>query len=648
MTTDLKTCFLRYQSWTSITTTSTPQLLVLSPGMLGALDLILEMADLHEHGVSVQPLRPGTKLETGNKNFAGAGGAELHGAGGGGTTEQVIFLVRTHEAEALAPQILQQIEVSGAGGGATTYVLAFCPNICESALVVLREGGQSPHFVRELGMLGMFACDDDLVSMEQPSVFSDFHLHNDPTTAYSIAAAVGKFVSVFGGSNSGFLPKVIAVGKSAKYVADVLTSGRFGGCTSSSVAFGGARIAAVPESQRGVPRVLLCGGGEERSGSGENQAAAQAALSAAAAGGADVRNTIGEIIIVDRKVDLASVFCSQFTYEALLDQEFGLSTAGKVLVPQSVVGDLGSVGGGRSGSSPAGSSGLDPATKFQILKTNSDEPLFREIRHSHISRLGPLLHRRTVEMQRIEAEKDQIQSVQDMEAFMVKLKQLTQEKPALSAHVNLAAFFNDKMQSALDDFQVQWKLEDAITSCADTVGKSLAGIEEGLDNGWPLAVVLRLLCLYSTVYGGLPSVRQLESLKRGMCQVFGYEVVGLLNNLEALGMLSAQTKTAEPVPNRFAKALLSSAVSKWAGLKKEFGLVNDNEDEQDVSYAYSGYAPLSARLVQKSAQICSGRDAIGDATALLDGPVCVIEREAVEGGAVVDGGSAGGRSAVTK
>ena len=42
-----------------------------------------------------------------------------------------------------------------------------------------------------------------------------------------------------------------------------------------------------------------------------------------------------------------------------------------------------------------------------------------------------------------EAEKDRIQSIQDMQSFMVKLKSLPQQKPTLSIHVNLAAFFNE-------------------------------------------------------------------------------------------------------------------------------------------------------------------------------------------------------------
>lgn len=53
------------------------------------------------------------------------------------------------------------------------------------------------------------------------------------------------------------------------------------------------------------------------------------------------------------------------------------------------------------------------------MRLGGDDSLFRDVRHCHVSQLGPLLHRRTLKMQEIEAEKDSIQTVQDMQGFMV-------------------------------------------------------------------------------------------------------------------------------------------------------------------------------------------------------------------------------------
>ncbi|CAD7949411.1 unnamed protein product [Amoebophrya sp. A25] len=319
-------------------------------------------------------------------------------------------------------------------------------------------------------------------------------------------------------------------------------------------------------------------------------------------------NVVDQIVLIDRKTDITSLFCSQFTYESLLDQEFGIAGT-KAALPATVVGS--EVGQPAAGASSFGGNKTEGK---QLLRLGNDDALFRDVRHSHVSQLGPLLRRKTLEMQQVEAEKDTIQTVQEMQHFMAKLKTLTTEKPLLSAHVNLAAYLNEKKGG--DDFHREWRWEDAITSCTDTAGKSLAAVEEGMDNGWPLKTVLRLLCLYSEVYQGLPSQGQYEQLKRGILQVYGYEVLPLLQTLEQTQLLTGPRKGTDKNHN-------------WAQVKKDFALVVEKQDapEDAFSYAYSGYAPLSVRLVQKLASPHGWRGSVSDSMALLAGPVLEADRE---------------------
>lgn len=110
-------------------------------------------------------------------------------------------------------------------------------------------------------------------------------------------------------------------------------------------------------------------------------------------------------------------------------------------------------------------------------------------------------------------------------------------------------------------------------------------IEDLLFREAPHATVLRAMVLASLTNGGIkPKI--LESLKRDFLQVYGYHHLSLLVALEHLGLLVKQPSTlSHPFP----------------ALRKSLRLVVDDTDDtapNDISYVYSGYAPLSIRLVQ--------------------------------------------------
>lgn len=140
------------------------------------------------------------------------------------------------------------------------------------------------------------------------------------------------------------------------------------------------------------------------------------------------------------------------------------------------------------------------------------------------------------------------------------------------------------------------------------VPAQLNAIEELLAQEAPEHVVLRLLCLASLTSGGI-KLKTLESLKREILQTYGYDRIGQLLNLAPLSLLNP------PPPSQ------KNAKFPFTQLRKQLRLVVEDQDYQppnaadattsdgperaedrDISYTYSGYAPLSCRLVQCIAQ----------------------------------------------
>lgn len=112
--------------------------------------------------------------------------------------------------------------------------------------------------------------------------------------------------------------------------------------------------------------------------------------------------------------------------------------------------------------------------------------------------------------------------------------------------------------------------------------------------------MLRLVCLHSVANNGLKP-KLLEQYKRDIVQVcmccicavtgavnciqaYGYQYLHSMNHLEAAGLLRVQ-----------------EGARAFSAIKQNLRLCNQEVDEKnpmDISYCYSGYAPLSVRLVE--------------------------------------------------
>jgi len=131
-------------------------------------------------------------------------------------------------------------------------------------------------------------------------------------------------------------------------------------------------------------------------------------------------------------------------------------------------------------------------------------------------------------------------------------------------------------------FHKQLEAEQNLLAGIDT-DSSNDYIEESINKQDPIVKILRLLCLQSLTNNGLKP-KQFEFFKREILQTYGYQHLFTLNNLEKLGLLKRQ-----------------EGRNNFGALRKSLHLIVEDIDENnptDVAFVYSGYAPLSVRLIQ--------------------------------------------------
>lgn len=151
------------------------------------------------------------------------------------------------------------------------------------------------------------------------------------------------------------------------------------------------------------------------------------------------------------------------------------------------------------------------------------------------------------------------------------------------------------------------------------VASQITSIEDMIAQGADMQIIVRLLCLASIISGGIKA-KILERIKRDFLQVraipshlffgpnthiqtYGYNLLPLLLSLTAPPLCILQPNPLQsPTPYE-----LVASKYPYASLRKSLRLLIDDIDnvdelENDISYVYSGYAPISVRLVQCVAQ----------------------------------------------
>jgi len=176
-------------------------------------------------------------------------------------------------------------------------------------------------------------------------------------------------------------------------------------------------------------------------------------------------------------------------------------------------------------------------------------------------------------------------TVNQMHSFMKKFKTAHQEHTLLQSHINLAEKIALCTKSTIFDQRIE--IEHALVDGQD--GKSIDDyLEAVIAKQEPFSNTLRLLCLNSLTRG--LNQKKFDFFKREIIQTYGFDKLFTLNNLEMLGMFRALTKK-----------------NNWQQIKKSLKLVQDKDKVElknptDITYAYSGYGPLSVRLVELAAK----------------------------------------------
>ena len=251
--------------------------------------------------------------------------------------------------------------------------------------------------------------------------------------------------------------------------------------------------------------------------------------------------------IFDRNIDLITPFCSNWVYEGVLDEFFGIDF--NTLIISSKL--------------------LEKESKTNTVKIDlsSKDKFYTKIKDYNLGKIRNIFPERMAELNK--ESKDKI----------TKEKKL--EKNLLNNHINILDHINKTQVKPL--YKFYYNFEKTLLR-GENSNKIFDFIDDEMSKKSDKYNLLRLLCLECAIHSGIKN-KFLEQIKKEYLNTYGYQDLFLIKNLEKVGMLK-----------------VLDGLNFYNEANKKLQLVYGNVDlnePNDTSYAYIGYAPIIIRLIEK-------------------------------------------------
>ncbi|KAL6304888.1 Sec1-like protein [Sparassis latifolia] len=430
-----------------------------------------------------------------------------------------------------------------------TYTILLVPRTSTLVSRILEEEGVLGDVTVSSYNLQFIPLAEDVISLEFDNAFKELWVDGDETVIYNSMQALITLQKLYG-----LFPRVVGKGDYAGRLAKLLT--------------------------RHIVDISSGGGPAAQS------------------------DRMDSLIIIDRGADMITPLLTQLTYEGLIDELIGIKNShvelpASLLTPPSAPNPVEpSASTSTQASTPSAPSLLKEKKKKHHLTTSTD-PLLAELMDLNFSSVGRKLNQVAHRLDEDYKLRHQAKTVAQLRDFVGKLGGLQSEHQSLRLHTGLSEMLVPLTRT--DQFNKSLEIQQNLLASYD-VSAQISAIEDMIAQGADMQLVLRLLCLASIINGGIKS-KTLENLKREILQAYGYEYLPLLLSLSAP---SLAILLPHPLPASTPPSVLASKYP-YTSLRKPLRLLIEDSDsvddlENDISYVYSGYAPVSVRLVQCVAQ----------------------------------------------
>lgn len=316
----------------------------------------------------------------------------------------------------------------------------------------------------------------------------------------------------------------------------------------------------------------------------------------------DCSNLIGQgelegllsCFIFDRSVDFISLFCSQYTYEGMLDELFNIKL-NKVKLSTKVLGqkkpekpveeekkeDEKDKKKKKGEEKKEEEKVAEVKEEFITLDFSEKEKFYYMIKDYHFGKVINFLPNRLRQHEELTKKAKKTREMTEVQKYLGLYTQAKEERYSLMNHINIAEYIVRYQKHPY--YKAYLEFEQALLTVPD--------IPDNLHNFYVNKIwshanknnLLKLLCLESLTHCGLG--KYYDEFKKDYLSVYGYQDVILMKNLEKLKILFQKDKE----------------VMNYGYIFKQLNLLSDDlnvHNPTSPSYVFSGLCPIIVRIIE--------------------------------------------------
>ena len=275
-------------------------------------------------------------------------------------------------------------------------------------------------------------------------------------------------------------------------------------------------------------------------------------------------------IIIDRSCDYITPLCTNYTFEGAFDEYFGI-TYNKVNSKENLLKE-----GFRKGQEP----------QNFIINEGPFTLFYPQIRSMHLIHANIYIDRKLKYIYSIMQKGKNLNEISGLKEFQkINLKLIFREKDSVNMCFNIANFIDKQRKN----FKELSSIEKEQFLLVGQLPSSLHEIyDEMIAEKKELYEILRLMILENFTQDGILNYKE---LKRDIINVYGFDKIFLLNNLEKIKWLKEKGSS---LFRNFIGGNYSSIINKFHLINENFDFNNLN----DCSYTLGGFCPFTLKLIE--------------------------------------------------
>ena len=305
------------------------------------------------------------------------------------------------------------------------------------------------------------------------------------------------------------------------------------------------------------------------------------------------------MIILDRSVDFITPFTSNYTYEGLFDEHFGINRGYSIFENKYLT-----VTDNKKKENKDKEKDKDKGSQKVLYYLTSDHAsqLYNEMKcMNYLDANKYMFELKSYYKNEAQKENSNVKDLIAVQKVMETWKEfLTKYKNPLEIN---GKFMNKFIEENIKPDNVTLRKQESIFLCATMPSNLKLFYDDYIADKKDLYKLITLLILETLTQG---CVKEYNSLKRDILNVYGYQHIFLLRDLETIGLIKERADAIGLIKE---KVNIKNMIMEltYPQILNKLGLINPDANNpknkfKDCSYIFQGYCPIILRLIERAVE----------------------------------------------